>query len=997
MANEGQSFWWSINRGLPNPVRYDPNASDTVSSVLIGIVRSVNNERMTCQVDFIYPRIGLIPEVQIGFPFMTRRGFLGGMPEVGTKVVANTIPDSDTSNRYIITAFLPPAPPVLGYNNDKIDVTGDQQIGFRGTETEVRLKNQRLYPGEIFLSSDQGSDIRLDEDISFTSSKLNEIIVRNSDQSIVLNSLQYYRATDASVRVDGMITRYVEANFNEKGQLLDNSGQVHEAFGLNAPTDISRRLSYVNGAINPYSSLITPDLKQNFHMLEDGNYQWVRTLGGTFTIDDPYLITLDDSDFEAFIAAKQEIAYSALPLTESRYAVKELGDAQLNHSYPFVMDDTQTKLDADSLTSSNIIEGVQGTLVGYDFLADPENYGKVLRHQLFEDADTTRIDSREIAIEGDLLPHFPKTRTWAVASMWKMPSELAQTRFYINKEGYISFHVGSTRPQREHIYREYLPGSIDSQAVGINPVGAGRSVEGSFGGSVRLLIDKDYKEESIELTALGRSFINLGCDDRSYINSRRSPARIDKKQVNTGVTSPFDLDNLESQRVSLDMTTDGGIILRVGKTSKNFKRNHRQNGYNARGNQLDSSAGNSKNLSKSKGFYGTGDQIYRFHDMKMPSIRKVYKYAVEPVVSDPDLTAGSLDAHLNSDVMLRIGSDGIDNRSLTLDLAGALVAAIGKDAKGSRSIQALLDGGIELDVGRIKNTGNAIQGILRGDIDLIIQPSNPHPNKKTGTASPINHNEKSGYGTTSGGLRDKFHKGKLRYTIDGMHESRINGDQSVSIGGTLNRTVGGSIDTQTQGVYKLFIGNKDVLLNQNSYEVSCFAGNMTLQTNIGNLKFDTKAGNISTTTAVGNITTSILGAGNMGSYIYGAGNIENRTTVGNITYESLLGSATIGTKAGDTKVYTNFGNVMVMTDTGMATLRGLIKAEVIALQKVLIKGLETVIESPSIKFGGEMAIEPVPLGNQLLMWLATHVHGTPGTPPVTPPTPALLSLISKTL
>jgi hypothetical protein len=997
MANDGQNFWWSINRGLPSPVRYDPRASDTKSNVLIGIIRSVNNERMSCQVDFIYPRIGLIPEVQMGFPFMTRRGFLGGMPEVGTKVIVMAIPESDTSNKYIITGFLPSSPPVLGYNHDRIDVTGEQQPGFRETENEVRLKNQRLYPGEIFLSSDQGSDIRLDEDISFTSNKLNEIILRNSDQSIVLNSLQYYRATDASIRVDGMITRYVESNFNEKGQLLDKDGNVHDAFGIAPSVDKPRRLNYLGSKIDPYTSLITPDLSQNFHMLDDGNYQWVRTLGGTFTIDDPYLIEIDSSDLEVFIAAKKEIEYSALPLTESRFAIRELGDAQLNHSYPFVNDDTETKFEADNPSSRNLIEGVQGTLVGYDFLADPENYGKVLRHQLFRDSDTTVVDSQEIAIEGDLLPHFPNTRTWAVASMWKMPSELTQTRFYVNKEGYISFHVGSTRPQREHVYRQYLSGSTETEAGAINPVGAGRSVEGSFGGSIRLVVEKDYKEESLELTALGRSFINLGCDDRTAATSNRTQARLDGSSVNVGVSSFFDLENEQSQRVSLDMTTDGGLIMRIGKTSKNFKRNHRHNGYNAKGNLFDPSVATAKNLNKSNSFYGPGDLNYRFHDMRLMSIPNAYRASVGSVISDPDLIAGSLDAHLVSDAVVRIGSDGIDNRSLTLDLAGAIVAAIGKDAKGSRSIQALLDGGIELDVGRIKDTGNAIQGILRGDIDLIIKPSNTHPNNKTGSTSPMSHGEKSSYGTTTSGYRDRLHKGKLRYTIDGSHVSRINGDKSLAVAGTLNRTVSGDMDTHTQGAYKLFIGNKNVALNSSSYDISCFAGSMTMQTNIGNLKFETKAGNIYHTTAVGEVKTSILGAGNMGEYIYGAGNIENRTTLGNVTYESLLGSATIGTKAGDTKVYTNFGNVLVATDTGIATLRGLIKAEVIALQKVLIKGLETVVESPSIKFGGDMAIEPVPLGNQLLMWLATHVHGTPGTPPVTPPTPALLSIVSKTL
>lgn len=994
MANDGQSFWWAINRGQPSPVRFDPNAQDTYSNVLIGLVRSVNNERMSCQVEFIYPRIGLIPEVQVGFPFMTRRGFLGGMPEVGTKVVVNAIPDSDNSSKYIITAFLPPAPPVLGYNHDKIDVAGDQQLGFRGTKDQVRLKNQRLYPGEIFLSSDQGSDIRLDEDISIVSNKLNEITIRNSDQSIVLNSLQYYRATDAATRVEGMVTRYLETNYNEKGQLLDKDGQVHENFGFSAAVDKEKRFNYLDGQINPYSSLITPDLSQNFIMLEDGTYQWVRTLGGTFTIDDPYLIDFDSPNAEE---AQKELLYASLPLTESRFAIRELGDAILNHSYPFVLEDTETKLDADSFSAANIIESTQGTLVGYDFLDSPHTYGKVLRHQLFQNEDTTFVSSQEIAIEGDLLPHFPKTRTWAVASMWKMPSTLAQTRFYVNKEGYISFHVGSTRPQRDHPYRQFVTGGTDTQAVDVNPVGAGRSIEGSFGGSIRLVIDKDYKEESLELTALGRSFINLGCDDHSYASSRRPLARLGRKEINTGVSSPFDLLNEQGQRVSLDVTTDGGIILRVGSTSKDFKRNHRHNGFTANGKQKDSKFQDSKNLNKAHSFYGPGDSLYRFHDMRLPSISNAYKFSRGPVVSDPDLVAGSLDAHLNSDVMLRIGSDGIDNRSLTLDLAGAIVAAIGKDTKGSRSLQAVLDGGVELDIGRLTGTGNAIQGILRGDIDLIIQPSNPHPRRKTGSNSPMAHDEKSSYGMTTAGFRDRLHKGTIRYTIDGRHESTINGQKFLTVGGDLTRTVRGNIDTHTQGSYKLFIGNSNVALNNTSYSVDCFAGNMNLKTNIGNISIGSNAGNIDIyTTAYGNITTQAHIAGNITQKTK-LGSITGETEAGNVTFETKAGQISMKTLLGNAEFKTSVGNIMVVTDTGVATLKGIIQAEVIAATKVLLQAPAVVVESPSIKFGGETAIEPVPLGNQLLTWLATHVHGTPGTPPVTPPTPALLSLISKTL
>ena len=997
---------WDWITYKPSPLQRDPRAKDTQSDIRIGTVLQVNPEKMTCDISMDYIGVDLFRDVPLGFPFVTRRGFMGGMPEAGSKAILLLLPASNNSKLPIIISFLPPYFPVLAYNHDRVNLDREEVPGFSATKSEVRLRNQRLYPGELFLGSDQGSDIRIDDDIHITNQKLTEIQLRSSDQSIVLNSLQYYRATDASVKIEGMVTRYMETPYNSDGQLLDKSGNPHYNFGFDNFADTEARLTFTDStrkSISAGASLVTPDLNQNFIMLDDGLFQWVRTLSGKTTIDDPYITEVAVEDL-------QRLKYASLPLTESRHMIKELGDGVLDQSYPFLQNDLDVRnsingeilsiLPSGTYLSKNIIESVQGTLVGYDFFGNPNNYGKVLRHELFTGPDTTAVNSREISIEGDNFPDFAKTRTWAVASMWKMPSTTSQTRFYVNKEGYISFHIGSTRPQIQHVFKTALADTLSQVAA--NPVGAGRSVEGSFGGSVRLLVEKDYKEESLELTALGRSFINLGCDDRTDYGFRPR-TYMDGREVPVGV---FEADELvrgrggytsNSERISLDMTTDGGLVLRIGKNSQNLVRKFRHNGYDAKGRTLNTDRyQTSKNLSKAT-FYTGGEDAYQFHDMSLPSIRNSYKFAnPTPVISNTQQMASSLDAHLCGDAMLRIGADSIDNRSLVLDLAGALVAAIGKDSHDSRSIQAVLDGGIEIDVGRMGKTGNAIQGVLRGDVDLRILASNPHPNENGGGAeAPSAHKDKSGYGLTTSGFRHKLHKGSIKSSIEGTFDTNIQGSQKLKIGGVQSVSVNGDISHFTLGGYKLNIGNSAFALgNLNAYDVSAAVGTLRSSTLLGDIKSETKAGNIVVDTLLGNMDFKTKAGSITISTL--AGNFDGSTILGNASISTKIGNASMTTNLGNVEVSTTLGNATFSTQVGVAALKSQILAQVVSEALVQINAKLTTVNSNIIQLGGPSSIHPVPKGDQLLMWLATHVHGTPGTPPVVPPTPALLSTVTLT-
>lgn len=162
-------------------------------------------------------------------------------------------------------------------------------------------------------------------------------------------------------------------------------------------------------------------------------------------------------------------------------------------------------------------------------------------------------------------------------------------------------------------------------------------------------------------------------------------------------------------------------------------------------------------------------------------------------------------------------------------------------------------------------------------------------------------------------------------------------------------------------------------------------GNLQLDTKAGNIVLDTLLGNLDFKTKAGNITVATL-----------AGNFEGSTILGNAKISTQIGNASMTTSLGNVEVSTKLGNATFSTEIGVASLKSQILAEVVSQALVQINAKLTTVNSNLIQLGGPASIHPVPKGDQLLLWLMTHVHGTPGTPPVIPPSPAILSTVTLT-
>ena len=119
-----------------------------------------------------------------------------------------------------------------------------------------------------------------------------------------------------------------------------------------------------------------------------------------------------------------------------------------------------------------------------------------------------------------------------------------------------------------------------------------------------------------------------------------------------------------------------------------------------------------------------------------------------------------------------------------------------------------------------------------------------------------------------------------------------------------------------------------------------------------------------------------------------------------VTLQGGVITAKDGT-SGSTIVVDGKQQAVTVTDAAGDTVR--VAPAGITIQhsaSIVINAPAVTISGPSIALGGNgTAISPVPKGDLLLTWLASHIHGTgvgPTSPPVVPPPPTMLSIVTKT-
>lgn len=343
----------------------------------------------TMHVDLVYiDSFGAIPRVNVTASYAGYRSFLGAMPSQGDWVIVGFNKSGNFKKPYIVQ-FLP-RDYSAGVRNDLIGVP--KSFEKRNIYQPMRFRMHKLYEGEIYGASKQGSEIHLDKNITIANSKLNEIAIDSATQSITSSSINNFINTSGTRVYSGFITR---------NNLINNPNFMKNGISL-FPT----------------------------HTNENGSLQYIPNFSNTINVDYPYgKESLDDGN-KGFIEHRlevQEMADPITPVTNSNCGV------DVDTFY-------QTKLDGSS--TQPLIEQVFGTLVGNNSndTLEKNKYGKILKPRIFrniKDFNGKLVEDLCFVDEGR-----NETTTLAAAYALKFPK--SGTAFYVNKQGKYFANLASS-------------------------------------------------------------------------------------------------------------------------------------------------------------------------------------------------------------------------------------------------------------------------------------------------------------------------------------------------------------------------------------------------------------------------------------------------------------------------------------------------------------------------------------------------------------------------
>lgn len=209
-----------IRKGLNAVGATNPSTNWAALAIGLARVKEVQYEELKCTLVILTGESDVFEYtgVDITLPCGGKRHFLGAMPERGdicyvgwgVRESAGTA----SAKSPIIIGWIPAAA-WMGHEwlphqamefGEGMDTPSDRAVT-SGTFERARFKMRHLAPGNVFASSSQGSDLVLDEGVLLTNRRGNEILLRDSDQAIVLRSLQQFHAMAGARVYSGMVQR----------------------------------------------------------------------------------------------------------------------------------------------------------------------------------------------------------------------------------------------------------------------------------------------------------------------------------------------------------------------------------------------------------------------------------------------------------------------------------------------------------------------------------------------------------------------------------------------------------------------------------------------------------------------------------------------------------------------------------------------------------------------------------------------------------------------
>ena len=490
----------AAGRGSEN-IKHGAAGGDGTSYPLrVAKITNVDPKKLSVDLTAFTGNSDTYENVPLTFANAGARQFMGAIPSINDICVIGFSPkESGKTRQPYIVGWLMPGHEV-GYDwtttqltdPKSVDFTPKNQQSFEGMIGRRRHKLRQMEVGNIVASSSQGSDLILSEDLHLANRRGNEILLRDSDQSLVVRTLQQFHAGSGFRVYSGMVQRDANLlpsqlfddgiNYESEQQLDENGDPIKLADLDPSENDLgSAKLSQVFNNKDLNMGILNPSsiLKRGLFIDDEGILADSRTVeGAVYGGKNFYRVSTDgtnsvtDHTDKTFTEYRIEVSHTAdgtLPVTEQTDGIDI---DRLPETRPSEDLDVPNQNPLNSSINRPMVEMVMGTVVGNDPINDPESYGRPLIAQMYSNGNPN--PSIQPAPPGTPIS---KHLAWLV-TVRDPTSNSAPAFMGITKGGALkSFFPGKGSDTFEEFY---AGGKITTVGKGANGISQKLDCQGSF-------------------------------------------------------------------------------------------------------------------------------------------------------------------------------------------------------------------------------------------------------------------------------------------------------------------------------------------------------------------------------------------------------------------------------------------------------------------------------------------------------------------------------------
>lgn len=440
---------------VPGGARQSSQETDFARSLLwVGRILHVDVETMVCSVQ-LETGTGVRFDVPLPAPGGAGpRSWSGSVPERGSKCIVQWRKYSDRDYAPFITEWMTvgtysarefePSSVLDPADADEIrrvapEMFEDPALGL----DQVRLKLRKAYSGDYLAQAGDGGEFLLDRDARLSNRAGNELHLRDSDQTAVLQTVNELFNNAAGTYRRGLIRR---SSFNLLPDLaisgFSPSTDEYDRFvagKLTASDDGSRTLvTKVEPGSEAYSKLlefglINPDGTPVEAVGTDPDDQFY-----------PFVVLPDGQRPSYVVVGEHDQSFAD---TDQCYVEDR---ADLRHTSDGIMSVTE---DGDGVQVDQVppifIEDVKGTVVGNDPYTEPGRalYKRILKMRVFDDPEQQSNASAPSFEPVNTTTGQVEADTHALARLFRVQSPTTSNQFVfgITKEGRVYLHVPKTK------------------------------------------------------------------------------------------------------------------------------------------------------------------------------------------------------------------------------------------------------------------------------------------------------------------------------------------------------------------------------------------------------------------------------------------------------------------------------------------------------------------------------------------------------------------------